>query len=83
MFCPRMIADLFRLLLGLLIIFLHRPIADWILRREQEMASWFSHHGVNLPEFPSNDFAHNLYFCIGIFMACFSMARIWMEVLVR
>ena len=78
-----MIVDLFRLLLGLVIALFHKPIADWILAREREMAMWFANHGLNIPEFPSSGAAQNLYFCIGIFVAFFSMARIWAELLIK
>jgi hypothetical protein len=73
-----MIVELARLFLGLLIVLFHRPIADFILRQEQHMASILSQRGLRLPQFPSPQFAHNLYFFIGVFVAVISMARIYM-----
>ena len=78
-----MIADISRLIFGMLIVLFHKPISEWILARERELIMWFGHHGLHMPEMPSTDFAHNLYFCIGIFVAFFSMARIWSALLIH
>ncbi len=73
-----MIVELARLILGLLIICFHRQIADFILNREQELAALLSQRGISLPAFPSSKFTHDLYFCIGTFVAILSLARIWL-----
>jgi hypothetical protein len=73
-----MIIELARLLLGLLIIFFHRQVADFILNRERELASVLSRRGILLPAFPSTKFTYDLYFCIGTFVALVSLARLWL-----
>jgi hypothetical protein len=76
-----MIVELARLMFGLVIVLFHRPIADFILRQEQHMAAILSQRGMRLPQFPSPQFAHNLYFCIGVVVAVLSMARIYLGTL--
>lgn len=73
-----MIVELARLILGLLIICFHRQVADFILNREQELASLLSQRGIFLPSFPSTKFTHDLYFCLGTFIAIFSLTRLWL-----
>ena len=43
-----------------------------------QMAALLSQRGIKLPEFPSPQFAHNLYFVIGVLVAVISMARIYL-----
>jgi hypothetical protein len=73
-----MIIELARLLLGLLILFFHKQVADFILNRERELASVLSRRGILLPAFPSTKFTHDLYFCIGTLIAMVSLFRLWM-----
>ncbi len=73
-----MIVELARLMFGLLIVLFHKPIADFILQQEQHMAALLSQRGMRVPEFPSPQFAHNLYFIIGVFVALLSMARLYL-----
>ena len=72
-----MIIELSRLAFGLLIVFFHRQLADFILNRERELAAILSSRGIQLPAFPSTKFAHDLYFCIGTLVALISLARLW------
>lgn len=72
-----MIIELARLVLGLLIICFHRQVADFILKREQELADLLSRRGVLLPSFPSPKFTHDLYFCLGTLVSVISLARLW------
>ena len=72
-----MIIELARLALGLLIIVFHKPVADFILDRERELAAILSRRGIELPAFPSTKFAHDLYFCIGTLVTMVSLAQLW------
>jgi hypothetical protein len=69
--------NLSRLLLGLMVAWFHRPIADFILTREHALDSFFRSRGVHLPSPPSQATAQNLYFGLGIFISLFSIASIW------
>ena len=73
-----MIVELARLMFGLIIVLFHRAIADFILHQEQHLAALLSQRGIKLPEFPSHQFARNLYFVIGVLVAVISMARIYL-----
>lgn len=70
-----MIVEIIRLLIGLLLLVFHKPVADFILAREQAFARMLEGRGVFLPAFPSNRFAHDLYFCIGLLVCIFAMFR--------
>jgi len=72
--------DVTRLLLGLALMALHRPIASFILRHEYSLHGMFRARGWNLPSPPSEAAAHNIYFGIGAFICLISMARIWMAI---
>lgn len=74
-----MIADLARLVLGLIVALFHRPIARFIMDREHALDGFFRRHGVHFPEPPSEATMHNIYFCLGLFISLFSMARIWLS----
>ena len=73
-----MIADFARLVLGLVVALFHRPIAQFIMEREQALDGFFRRRGVHFPEPPSEATMHNIYFCLGLFISLFSMARIWL-----
>ena len=74
-----MIADFTNLVLGLLVALFHRPIANFILEREHCLDAFFRRHGVHFPEPPSQATAHNIYFCLGLFISLFSIAHIWLS----
>ena len=66
------------MMLGLVIVCFHRPLADFILARDRELVELFAQRGIRLPSLPTPGFGHNLYFLIGFGIAVFSMARIWL-----
>jgi hypothetical protein len=74
-----MIADFTNLVLGLLVALFHRPIANFILDREHALDSFFRRHGVHFPAPPTQATAHNIYFCLGLFISLFSIAHIWLS----
>ena len=57
-----------RLLLGLLIAALHRPIADFIFEREHSLVLAFRERGIACHRRSQETF-RTIYFSIGIFMA--------------
>ena len=69
--------EIFRLLLGIAIAVFHRPLAVRIMEQERALDAYFRRRGVYLPEPLSDVSAQNLYFCLGIFVALFQIARIW------
>ena len=74
-----MVADLSRLVLGLVVALFHRPIANYILDREHALDGFFRRHGVHFPEPPSPATLHNIYFFLGLFISLFSIAHIWLN----
>ena len=72
-----MAMDFARLVLGLVVAAFHRPIANFIMNREQALLSFFHRHGVHFPDPPSEATLHNIYFCLGLFISLFSIVRIW------
>jgi len=66
-----------RLLLGLLLAALHRPIADFMLERERSLVLAFRERGMPLPAVPRAETVRNIYFSIGIFIVVIEMLRIY------
>jgi hypothetical protein len=69
--------EIARLLLGLLIAALHRPIADFIFERERSLVLAFRERGMPLPAVPKTETFRTIYFSIGIFMAVVQILRIY------
>jgi hypothetical protein len=69
--------EIARLLLGLLIAALHRPIADFVLEREHSLVLAFRERGMPLPAVPKAETLRTIYFSIGIFMVVVEMLRIY------
>jgi hypothetical protein len=72
-----MVADVARLLMGLLVALFHRPIADYILDQEQVLAGLFRSRGLGFPPLPARETVRNIYFVVGIGIALFSLAHLW------
>ena len=72
-----MLVELTRLMLGLLIAFFHRPIADFVLVQERALVITFRQRGVPLPAAPTTETARTIYFLMGILLALFELGRIW------
>src|SRR5579885_774003 len=70
-----MLGDFARLVLGLIMAAFHRPIANFIMDREQALLSFFHRHGVHFPDPPSEATLHNIYFGLGLFSPLFSIVR--------
>ena len=75
-----MSVEITRLFLGLLIALFHKPIADYILEHERSLVILFRQRGLAVPATPSTETVRTVYFFIGIFVALFEIARIWITV---
>ncbi len=75
---PVMLLEFTRLLLGLVIVYFHRPIADYVLEQERLLVGLFRQRGVPMPAAPTTESAHNIYFGIGMFVVLFEMLRIFL-----
>lgn len=73
-----MLAEISRLVLGLLIALFHQPLADFMLRQERVLVVMFRQRGVPYPATPTTATARNVYFGIGILLAMYELVRIWM-----
>lgn len=71
-----MITELSRLLIGLVLLTFHRQIASWVFRREEQLAKALASRGYQVPAFPTEKAIHDVYFCFGVFICLFSLARI-------
>lgn len=67
-----------RLLMGLMIAFFHKPIADFMMDRERATVLLFRQRGFPLPPAPSTENARTLYFFIGIGVASIEMLRMYL-----
>ena len=67
-----------RLLLGLTVAALHRPIADFILEQERQLVFILRQRGLMVPAAPTRNTAHNLYFGMGMAIALIEVTRIFM-----
>ena len=72
-----MALEIARLLFGLLVAALHRPIADFITDREHSLVMAFRLRGMALPAALTRETARNLYFGLGIFIVLVEMMRIY------
>jgi hypothetical protein len=73
-----MILEIARLVLALLILCFHKQIADFILERERRLVIMLNQRGLRLPDVPSRELVHNLYFSIGAIASVACMVRLWM-----
>ena len=69
--------DIARLFLGLLLAALHRPIADFVLRREHSLVLASRQRGIPLPAAPTSETFRTIYFSIGIFIVVVQMLRLY------
>jgi hypothetical protein len=74
-----MILEIARLVLALLILCFHKPIADFILERERRLVIMLNQRGLRLPDVPSREVVHNLYFTIGAIASIGCMVRLWIS----
>lgn len=74
-----MIVEISFLVMALVILCFHRPISDFILEQEQQLASRLTQMGIFVPQFPSREFARDLYFVIGVVVSLAAIFQLWAE----
>ncbi len=70
--------EITRLVLGLLIAFFHKPLADFIAEQDAQLVAMFRQRGVTIPDTLKRDTSRNLFFSMGILVACVELVRIYM-----
>ena len=73
-----MIVEISFLLMALAILCFHKQIGDFILEQEKHLAAKLTQHGIFVPQFPSREFAHDLYFVIGVVVSLAAVVQLWM-----
>jgi hypothetical protein len=73
-----MIVEISRLLMALAVMCFHKRIGDFILKQEERLAARLTQRGIFVPAFPSREFAHNLYFAIGVIVSLVASVQLWM-----
>ena len=73
-----MIVEITRLLMALSVMVFHKQVGDFILKQEERLAARLTQRGIFVPEFPSREFAHNLYFVIGVVVSLIAVVQLWM-----
>jgi hypothetical protein len=69
--------NLLRLGVGLILICFHKPVADYIFAQERWLVDVLATRGWNVPTFPSEQAARDLYFCLGAFVCIVALLRMW------
>jgi hypothetical protein len=72
-----MVFEIARLMLGLMMVYFHQRIADFILEHERVLIIAFRQRGIPVPVL-SRQAAYNIYFSLGIFVVVLELFRIWM-----
>jgi hypothetical protein len=70
--------EIARLLLGLMIAYFHKPIADFMIERERATVILFRQRGFPMPAAPTTEQARTLYFLIGIGVASAELVRMYL-----
>lgn len=71
-----MATEISRLVMGLLVLFFHKQIADYIFALEVQLAELLNSRGVKIPV-PTQATFHNVYFFLGLGIAALSMVKMW------
>ena len=74
-----MIVEITFLVMALGILCFHKQIGDFILEQEQQLAARLTQKGIFVPQFPSREFAHDLYFVIGVVVSLAAIVQLWTE----
>ncbi len=75
-----MVLEFTRLLLGLALMYFHRPIADYVVEQERALVVLFRQRGVPVPAALTTDSARNVYFGLGVFVVLVELVRIYLAV---
>ena len=69
-----------RLVIGLLLMAFHRPIADFFVELDYGFAAALRSKGLQLPMPPRQSFMHTFYFCLGMLICVVTMMKIYVAV---
>jgi hypothetical protein len=72
-----MIIEISFLLMSLSVLCFHKRIGDFVLEKEKGLAAKLTQRGIFIPEFPSREFAHDMYFVIGVVVSLAAVVQIW------
>ncbi len=75
-----LLVEIVRLAIGVLIAGFHQQIADYVMPHERQLVALFRSRGVPLPDVPKESTAYLLYFSLGIFIALYEIAHIYMMI---
>jgi hypothetical protein len=75
--------ELAKLMMGLTLAALHRPVADFVLEQDRLLTALARRGGVNLPTGFSAETSRTIFFLLGILIALAQMARIYLLYLQR
>jgi hypothetical protein len=73
-----MIVEVTSLLMALAVMLFHKKVGDFILEQEERLAARLTERGIFVPQFPSREFVHDLYFFIGVFVSLAALINLWM-----
>jgi hypothetical protein len=68
-----------RVLLGLTIALFHVQLADFLRERDRVLGAAFRERGVAVPDVLPKEVSRNLFFVLGVSIALYSLARIWLS----
>lgn len=75
-----MIVEMARIVFGVALVCFHRPIAEFMHIREQELTTYLAQRGWRLPTFPSVGVTTNVYFCLSVAVFLLAVVRLWLPV---
>lgn len=74
-----MLMQFTRVLVGLTIALFHVQLADFLRKQDRALGAAFRERGVAIPGALPKEASHNLFFLLGVAVALFSLARIWLS----
>ena len=75
-----LLVEIVRLAIGVAIAGFHEQIADYVMPHERQLVALFRSRGVPLPDVPKESTAYLLYFSLGIFIALYEIAHIYIMI---
>jgi hypothetical protein len=72
-----MIIETSRIVFGVAMLCFHKPIAEFMHVREQELTAYLVQRGFQMPTFPSVSVTRDVYFCLGVVAVILSVAQLW------
>lgn len=75
-----MIIESARIVLGVALVCFHRPIAEFMHVREQELTAYLGRRGWRVPTFPSVSATTDVYFYLGVGAFVLAVARLLVPV---